>query len=102
MLPHDELSLDFDWFFRKPLAKLVNSVSAGLNRFTAWADGKSLNFVHFFGERLGNPYKWTENSRNSAIRNISFENEDRDIGLVIEISVSMFALILMIAMIYIN
>jgi len=102
MLPHDELSLDFDWFFRKPLAKFVNCVSLGLNRFTAWADRRSLNFVHFFGDRLGNPYKWTENSRNSAIRNISFENEDRDIGLVIEISVSMFALILMIAMIYIN
>ncbi len=102
MLPHDELSLDFDWFFRKPLAKFVNCVSLGLNRFTAWADGKSLNFVHFFGDRLGNPYKWTENSKNAAIRNMSFENEDRDIGLVIEISVSMFALILMIAMIYIN
>lgn len=102
MLPHDELSLDFDWFFRKPLAKFVNCVSLGLNRFTAWADRRSLNFVHFFGDRLGNPYKWTENSRNSAIRAISFENEDRDIGVVIEISVSMFALILMIAMIYIN
>ena len=102
MLPHDELSLDFDWFFRKPLAKLINCVSLGLNKFTAWADIKSLSFVHFFGDRLGNPYKWTESSRNSAIRNISFENEDRDIGLVIEISVSMFALILMIAMIYIN
>nr|WP_314631168.1 proton-conducting transporter membrane subunit [uncultured Mogibacterium sp.] len=102
ILPHDELSLDFDWFFRKPLAKFVNCVSVGLNRFTAWVDSKSLNFVHFLGERLGNPYKWTENSRNSAIRNISFENEDRDIGVVIEISVSMFALILMIAMIYIN
>ena len=102
MLPHDELSLDFDWFFRRPLAKFVNCVSLGLNRFTAWADRRSLKLVHFFGERLGNPYKWTENSRNSAIRNISFENEDRDIGLVIEISVSMFALILMIAMIYIN
>lgn len=102
MLPHDELSLDFDWFFRRPLAKFVNCVSVGLNRFTAWADSKSLNFVHFLGERLGNPYKWTENSRNGAIRNISFENEDRDIGVVIEISVSMFALILMFALIYIN
>lgn len=99
MLPHDELSLDFDWFFRKPLAKFVNCVSLGLNRFTAWADGKSLNFVHFFGDRLGNPYKWTENSKSSIIRNISFENEDREIGLVIEISVSMFTLIMIIAMI---
>ena len=81
MLPHDELSLDFDWLFRRPLAKFANCVSVGLNRFTAWADSKSLKLVHFFGERLGNPYKWTENSKNGAIRNISFENEDRDIGL---------------------
>ncbi len=102
MLPHDELSLDFDWFFRKPLARLVCAASACLNRFTDWADRKSLSFVHFFSERLGNSYKWTENSKSSIIRNISFENEDREIGLVIEISVSMFALILMIAMIYIN
>ncbi|ASS38139.1 proton-conducting transporter transmembrane domain-containing protein [Mogibacterium pumilum] len=102
MLPHDELSLDFDWFFRKPMAKLVTTISIGLNRFTAWADSKSLNFVHFFGERLGNPYKWTENSKSSVIRNISFENEDRDIGIVIEISVSMFALITLIAIIYIK
>ena len=99
MLPHDELSLDFDWFFRKPLARLVSATSACLNRFTTWADRKSLNFVHFFGERLGNPYKWTENSKSRVIRNMSFENEDRDIGLVIEISVSMFTLIMIIAMI---
>jgi len=102
MLPHDQLSLDFDWLLRKPLAGVITATSTGLNKFTGWADVKSLGIVRFCGERLGNPYKWTESSRRSFVRNISFENEDRDIGIVIEISVSMLALITIIAMLFIN
>lgn len=94
MLPHDEMSLDFDWFFRKPLAKIVQATSIGLNNLTAFADKKALNLAHFLGARLGNPYIWSKNSKNRFIRSISFENEDHSIGTVIEISVSMFAIIL--------
>lgn len=102
MLPHDELSIDFDWILRKPFTFIINVISIALNKFTALVDKLVLKIVHFYGLRLGNPYVVTEASENPVIRNLSLENEDHEIGNVIGITVTMVAIFTLIAMIVIN
>lgn len=81
--PHDEISIDFDWFYRRPLFRLVKAASGWIYSFMEWCSGKSLHNVQYLGSHIGNPYLWTKNSSSVRIRSLSFENEDRWIGTVI-------------------
>lgn len=83
MAPHDEISVDFDWFYRRPLFYFVKGISGGLYAIFSWADRHVLAGVHFVGDRLANPYRMTQNSSNARIRALSLENEDRRIGDVL-------------------
>ena len=56
-----------------------------------------LHGVQFFGTGLGNPYLWTEKSGNLKIKSMSFENEDRLIGDVIQVIVALFAVMMLIS-----
>ena len=98
MKPHDEISLDFDWLYRKPLPKMVNAVSVALYKVFIWFDKHVLGGVQYFGKRLGNPYLWTQNSANLRIKSMSFENEDHLIGDVIEVIVAVFVVMIVAAM----
>ena len=97
MKPHDEISMDFDWFYRRPLVKIVEALSKGLYRVFGWVDRHVLHGVQFFGTGLGNPYLWTEKSGNLKIKSMSFENEDRLIGDVIQVIVALFAVMMLIS-----
>ena len=88
MKPHDEFTIDFDWFYRKPLKALFNCISVALNAVGDWCDRHSLNFVHGLSDRLAHPEIMTEGSHFAVIRSMSFENEDRRIGTVIGEAVS--------------
>ncbi len=90
MKPHDEISLDFDWFYRRPLPKLIHALSVGIHNLLIWFDQHVLQGVHYFGSHLGNPYLWTEQSSNIRIKSMSFENEDRLIGDVIQVILAVF------------
>lgn len=94
MNPHDELTLDFDWFYRKPLNALVNALSKCLIAiFTAVENGR-IAFSTYWREHLGNPYMWTENAKNKTVRNWTFENEYHPIGESITILIGAFLVIL--------
>ena len=97
MKPHDEISMDFDWFYRRPLVKIVEALAKGLYRVFGWVDRHVLHGVQFFGTGLGNPYLWTEKSGNLKIKSMSFENEDRLIGDVIQVIVALFAVMILIS-----
>jgi len=49
---------------------------------------------------LGNPYLWTENSGIRSIKTYSFENEERAVGDIIQVSISTFAVIMIIIVFY--
>lgn len=97
MKPHDEISMDFDWFYRRPLVKIIEALSKGLYRVFGWFDRHVLHGVQFFGTGLGNPYLWTEKSGNLKNKSMSFENEDRLIGDVIQVIVALFAVMILIS-----
>lgn len=97
MKPHDEISIDFDWFYRRPLVKLVHGMSVVLYRIFCWFDRNILFGVQHVGTRLGNPYLWTKNSGSVRIRSMSLENEDHLIGDVIQVIVAVFAVMLIAA-----
>lgn len=97
MKPHDEISIDFDWFYRRPLAKIVDLISRGVYAFFAWCDRWSLGGVHYLGSHFGDPYMWTRNSSIVRIKSMSFENEDRLIGDVIEEAVGAMVVMVIIA-----
>jgi multicomponent Na+:H+ antiporter subunit D len=93
MKPHDDLTLDFDWFFRKPFNAFIMWLSKVIYAFMDVCDRSSLSFVQYIGSRFANPYLWTMDSHSVKIRNMSFENEDRTIGGVIELAVCALAVI---------
>lgn len=94
MKPHDEISIDFDWFYRRPLVKLVHRISVGIYGIFAWFDKNLLQSVQYFGTRLGDPYQWTRRSGNLRVKSMSFENEDRLIGSVIEGILAVFLILI--------
>lgn len=99
MAPHDEMSLDFDWIFRRPLTGAVEALSKGIYAVTQWADARALRGAQYLGTHLGNPYLWTKKSAHACVRRWSFENEDRSIGAVIETAAVMVAGLFLFAMI---
>lgn len=98
MAPHDEISLDFDYFYRKPLKNFIEGISKAIYKVMQFFDKHILRGMQFMGSHLSNPYLWTENSHSIKIKNMSFENENRLIGDVIEAG----ALVLCIMMIIIK
>ncbi len=94
MKPHDEISLDFDWFYRRPLPKLIQALSVGIHNVLIRFDRYVLQGVHYFGSHLGNPYLWTQRSTNLRIKSMSFENEDHLIGDVIAVILAVFIIMI--------
>lgn len=83
MKPHDEFTIDFDWFYRKPLKALFNGIASVLFLIGRWFDVNSLKAVHRLSSCIVDPEQITGRSHVAVIRSMSFENEDRRIGTVI-------------------
>lgn len=96
MAPHDEVSVDFDWFYRRPLNSFIQWLSKTIYSFMLWCDKHVLHGVQFMGAHLANPYLWTEKSHKLKIKNMSFENEDRLIGDVIQAAVAVLSIMMVI------
>lgn len=97
MRVHDEMSLDFDWFYRVALDKLIEWLSKGIHGIFIYFDKLVLKICQYMGQHLGNPYLWTSKSSNKFIRNLSFENEDRLIGSVVAAIMITFICMIVIA-----
>lgn len=96
MAPHDEISVDFDWFYRRPLNSFIQGISKAIYSFMLWCDKHVLCGMQFMGAHLANPYLWTEKSHSFKIKNMSFENEDRLIGDVIQAAVAVLSIMMVI------
>lgn len=99
MKPHDELSIDFDWFYRVALDKFIEWISKGTYAVFVYFDKVVLKSCQYMGNHLGNPYLWTEASSNKRVQSMSFENEDRQIGNVIIAIIFTFVIMLIAAVI---
>lgn len=97
MKVHDQLSLDFDWFYRVALDRFILWISTSIHKLFIFFDKIVLRSCQYMGKHLGNPYLWTEKSQNRYIRYISFENEDRLIGNVIIAIVFTFVVMLVVS-----
>lgn len=97
MKVHDQLSLDFDWFYRVALDRFILWISTSIHKLFIFFDKVVLRSCQYMGKHLGNPYLWTEKSQNRYIRSISFENEDRLIGNVIIAIVFTFVVMLVVS-----
>ncbi|MBQ3291410.1 MAG: hypothetical protein IJH43_03410 [Mogibacterium sp.] len=94
MKPHDEITIDFDWFYRKPLNALILLLSEIAHRIFVWCDGRAGAFANYLRTHLGDPSLWTVNSSNVKIRKFSFENENRLIGDIITVIITVFIIML--------
>ena len=99
MKPHDEISIDFDFIVRKPLYKLVEGISKTIHAFMLFCDKYVLQGMQFMGSHLADPYLWTEKSHNIKIRNMSFENEEKLIGDVIQAAVVVTSIIVILTVV---
>lgn len=97
MKVHDQLSLDFDWFYRVALDRFILWLSTAIHGIFIFFDKVVLRSCQYMGKHLGNPYLWTRKSQNRYVRSISFENEDRLIGNVIIAIVFTFVVMLVIS-----
>lgn len=97
MKVHDQLSLDFDWFYRVALDRFILWISTSIHKLFIFFDKIVLRSCQYMGKHLGNPYLWTEKSQNRYIRSVSFENEDRLIGNVIIAIVFTFVVMLVVS-----
>ena len=97
MKVHDQLSLDFDWFYRVALDRFILWISTSIHKLFIFFDKVVLRSCQYMGKHLGDPYLWTEKSQNRYIRSVSFENEDRLIGNVIIAIVFTFVVMLVVS-----
>ena len=97
MKPHDEITLDFDWFYRKGLSRLVLWMSKTAESIFAWCDRKVSGAAGYLRTHFGDPELWTAGSSNVKVRKFSFDNESRLIGDVMTVIVFAFALMLALA-----
>ena len=97
MTPHDEITLDFDYFYRRGVTNIVYGLGKGIHAIFSWFDGLTLKVVQSTGQHFGNPYLWTKNSNNEGVKKFSFENEDRLIGDVILVIVGTMIAVLVVA-----
>lgn len=94
MKPHDEITVDFDWFYRRPINSIVLRISQWTERFFRKFGAKAGRSADYLRRHLGDPYLWTEKSRNIRIRKFSFENESRAVGDILSAIVLAFAVII--------
>ena len=97
MKPHDEITIDFDWFYRIVLNKLVLWASKVCEGIFAWCDRHASAAARYLRTHFGDPYLWTRGSSSVRVRKFSFENESRLIGDVMTVIVLVFTLMLALA-----
>lgn len=102
MKPHDEVTIDFDWFYRKPFNTLIMWIAKVVESIFRWFGVHSARFTEYMREHLGDPTLWTRNSRSVRIRNFSFENENRLVGDIVTAIVVVLVAMLIIAAIVIR
>ena len=90
MKPHEEITLDFDWFYRVPLNRSVLGLSGIFERALKFCDRHMSGLAGYLRTHFGDPYLWTENSSSVKVRKLSFENENRLIGDVMTVIVVVF------------
>lgn len=92
MAPHDELSLDFDWLYRKGLNKLVLVLSKLLYAIFDWCGTISVNGVRKASALLSDPYLFMK--KYEGWEDYSLRNEDKPVGNIV--AASLIALLAMI------
>ena len=97
MKPHDEITLDFDWFYRVGLNKFMLWLSKAVEGIFAWCDRHAAGAAAYLRKHFGDPKLWTEESSSVKVRNFSFENESRLIGDIMSVIIAVFALMLALA-----
>ena len=102
MKPHDEITVDFDWFYRKPFNSLILRISHITDNIFSWFGTHSGRGADYLRTHFGDPTLWTKRSRSARIRNFSFDNENRLVGDIVTAIVSVFVAMLIIAAIVIN
>ena len=102
MKPHEEITVDFDWFYRKPFNTLIQWISHVLERIFAWCSVHSARGAEYLRLHFGDPTLWTKSSRSVRIRNFSFENENRLVGDIVTAIVSVLVAMLIIAAIAVH
>jgi multicomponent Na+:H+ antiporter subunit D len=94
MKPHDEISLDFDWFYRKPLNSIILMISKFIYSVYDLCDRHAAAFAGYMRMHFGDPYMWTHNTGSVRIRKLSFENEDRLVGDLISVILAAFVILI--------
>ncbi|MBQ6314190.1 MAG: Na+/H+ antiporter subunit D [Mogibacterium sp.] len=94
MKPHDEVTIDFDWFYRKPFNDFMLWLSKLVERIFAWCDRRVSGAAGYLRTHFGDPTLWTASSRSVRIRKFSFENESRLIGDVLSAIVIVFIIMM--------
>jgi multicomponent Na+:H+ antiporter subunit D len=97
MKPHDEVTVDFDWFYRRPFNTLIQKISHIIEGIFRWCGIHSGRAAEYLRLHFGDPTLWTRNSSSVRIKNFSFENEDRLVGDIVTAIVTVFAAMLIIA-----
>ena len=97
MKPHDEITLDFDWFYRVVLNRFVLWISGVTEGIFAWCDRHAAKAAEYLRTHFGHPYLWTAESSSVKVRKLSFENESRLIGDVMTVIVLAFTVMLALA-----
>lgn len=97
MKPHDEITLDFDWFYRKPLNSFIFALSTAVNKFFIWCDGRVSGAAGYLRTHFGDPALWTGNSSSVRIRKFSFDNESRLVGDIVSVIIIAFIAMLVLA-----
>ncbi len=102
MKPHDEITIDFDWFYRKPLNSLILWLARVIESAFKWCEIHSSRMADYLRLHFGDPSLWTKNSRSVRVRNFSFENENRLVGDVITVIVTVLVAMFIIAAIVVR
>ena len=102
MKPHDEITLDFDWLYRKPFNSLMLLAARVIEDIFKWCDVHSSKLAGYLRMHLGDPTLWTRQSSSVRIRNFSFENENRLVGDIITAIVIVFVVMIIISAIVIR
>ena len=97
MKPHDEVTVDFDWFYRRPFNTMMLKISHVIESIFRWCGIHSGRAAEYLRLHFGDPTLWTKNSSSVRIKNFSFENEDRLVGDIVTAIVTVFAAMLIIA-----
>lgn len=92
MAPHDEISIDFDWIYRRIVFHTARVTSTAVHSFLIWCDKHVTHGVGELRVHVGDPKMWASKTSNIVIKSMSYDNEDRAIGDVIQVVAFMVAL----------